>query len=211
MKLPKISSRNFHRFTLDSKCYTPNFALYKNMLALSLLMVLPLLSQASTPDFSTRYLYSYIASDLTNLVVGPDATGITHSAATYSQNGAWTASIPGAQWIWDSYFVSAPGTSQYVVFTNNFGIIGSPQSANLIVGGDNNVWVYVNGRPVLACEIVTNGFSTGTVKTCNVTPYVNSGMNIITFHVQNLASSSDPTANPAGLLYKLAISSAAQA
>ena len=182
------------------------------MLALSFLMVLPLLSHAVTPDFSSRYLYFYVASDLTNLVVGPDVAGITHSASTYSQNPGWGVSIPGAQWIWDSYYVSAPASNQYTVFTNNFGIIGQPQLAILTVGGDNNVWTYVNGRPVLACEIVGNGYSTGSLKTCYVTPYLNSGMNIITFHVQNIGSAGEtnPANNPAGLLYKLSISSIAQ-
>jgi hypothetical protein len=163
------------------------------------------LHTSAGPNLSQGTLSFYIVSDTTNVVVGPDDTGFARAVATWV-HPAWTASIPGATWIWDSYYVSDPANDQYVAFTNDFGVAGSVQSASLSVAADNQLWVYINGIPA-GCDQVQSTYA-GAIQ-CDVTPYVFTGLNVITFQVKNIGvGGSNGQTNPGGLLYKLKVTSA---
>ena len=141
------------------------------------------------------YLRIYVVSDTNTAVVGPNVVGIS-SATVSIGNSGWTANIPGALWIWDK--ANAGGTDT-VVFTNDFGVTGMPLSVLLNLAADNDVFTYINGRNA-NCSKLNNSYQLATQLTCDVTPYVQEGLNVITFRVINAGG-------PGGLLYKLTIDS----
>src|SRR3989344_6761007 len=76
-----------------------------------------------------------IVSDTSNQV----AEG-SLAVATYSQNPRWTASIPGATWIWKTFFVQNPLEDEFATFTKTFDISATStiDSASLIIASDNS-------------------------------------------------------------------------
>src|SRR3989344_4895360 len=143
-----------------------------------------------------------IFSDTTNQVQGG-----SNAVATYSSNSRWTASIPGATWIWKTFLVTDPSIEQFETFTKTFTLASSSAvtSASLVMAADNSYTVSVNDTQVGADATEFNYFEEGK-DTYNVAPYLHTGSNTLSFTVKNWAvASSSPEENPAGLLYKLHI------
>ena len=138
-----------------------------------------------------------IVSDTTTLANGNPAVGAwTHPA--------WTASIPGATWIWDSYYVQDPLNGETVEFTRSFNIDGTVTSATIDVASDNTYAISVNGVSV-GSSADLNNFQSATQDSYPVTNLV-SGTNSLAITAGNAAwPTTDPEANPAGLLYRLIV------
>ncbi len=140
-----------------------------------------------------------VVSDATNNVV-EDAIA---AVPTYAAHPAWTASIPGATWIWSSFHVAAPTTQETKTFTKTFTVTGTVTGATLDLAADNNYKVWVNGTEVSTSVTGTN-FAAATTVTVPTALFVQ-GSNEIKMEVTNLAGDANPESNPAGALYKLTI------
>ena len=127
--------------------------------------------------------------------------------ATYNGNLRWTAVIDLATWIWESYTVQNPETSETVNFTKDFEIVGIPTTAVLKIAADNIYTAQINGIGV-ATSTDENNYQLETQDEYDVSGMLHAGINTIMFEVTNL----EPTqtggtaqSNPAGLLYRLEI------
>ena len=169
-----------------------------------MISVLGLVSASTCANPNGRLLTYFVVSDTNVLVSGADVASQSNAVVTYSGNGGWSASIPGASWIWDAYAVSAPNIPQTVYFTKEFYVPGIPVSAILDVAADNSVWVILNGQAGI-CDTPNGSFSSSLQKRCTVTNFVVPGMNMIQFTVLNIAGGSSYQGNPAGLLFKLSL------
>ncbi len=120
----------------------------------------------------------------------------------------WTASIPGATWIWATDPVESPANDADLTkrFTRTFSIIGTPTGGTLDIAADNHYTAKVNGNllPVVFDE---NNFQLGTQDSYDISSYLVSGSNTLEIEVTNkeIGESGDPAANPAGLIYKLSL------
>lgn len=176
------------------------------MLVLIALFILPSLTSAQCSVTGSQILSFYVVSDTNNWVLGPDMQN-GGNAVQISPVSAWTASIPGAVWIWDSSSVSNPGIDQTSFFTNEFFIQGTPLSGSYQVAGDNLIWTSINGQSV-NCDVLSNSFTSSAQRSCDVTSFLRTGMNVIQITVTNIGiAGSSSSANPAGALYKLAVKS----
>jgi hypothetical protein len=132
----------------------------------------------------------YVVSDLRNYATPKSGNSALAVAATVV--GGWTASIPGATWIWTSN-----GNAVDVVFSNWFNVPGTLVSATLYLAADDDVQTYINSVTA-GCNKISAYTSGGQVQ-CDVTGFVQNGSNQIEFWVTNSGG------GPAGLLYKLVI------
>jgi len=127
------------------------------------------------------------------------------AVATYDENPEWTAYIPGATWIWKTFFVELPLEDEANTFTRSFVINNNIQDASLVVGADNKYSLSVNGI-LISDDNETNNFYDIYKDVYDIKSYLNVGVNILTFTVTNIAlEGSNPETNPAGLLYKLSV------
>jgi hypothetical protein len=118
-------------------------------------------------------------------------------------HSAWTASIPGASWIWGDDPVAPPVNGVVQNLVRQFGFVGDVTSAKLYVAADNTYVATLNSSPAGA-DLAENNFAAA--DEYDVASLINeSGNNTLSFQVTNLPSSSNPAANPAGLMYKLVI------
>ncbi len=149
-----------------------------------------------------------VVSDTTNLIIPAS----TFAAAVTFIHSEWTASIPGATWIWDEDPQSSPVVPRTVAFEKTFTVPGTVLSAILDIATDNTYTGKVNG---IAVDNSSNpigdanedNFHLATQDSYNVLNAITSGSNTAHFEVSNAAGSTDPQANPAGLLYKLVVTS----
>ncbi|MBI5414989.1 S-layer homology domain-containing protein, partial [Candidatus Peregrinibacteria bacterium] len=116
----------------------------------------------------------------------------------------WTASIPGAKWIWKSELVEDPTDEETYTFTKNFSWTQSVYSATLKIAADNSYEVWLNGT-LVGADASENNFQIGTQDSYNVAPALVNGTNTLKIRVKNLSGFADPYSNPAGLLYSLNI------
>jgi len=146
-----------------------------------------------------------ILSNASTLANGPDTNSIwTNATPTYSKNPSWTASIPGATWIWDNYTVSNPAENQTVQFKREFSIPGTVKDAILKIATDNDGKFSINSKT--SASWVTSDLSYYAATSFNVTNVIAKGSNLIHFNVTNIGiAGSTPELNPAGLLYNLTI------
>ena len=160
-----------------------------------------------TPAFTLSCPGSTLLSAVSNsntLANGPDTSGWMPAVPTYAGNPAWTASIPGATWIWDSYLVSNPSIDQIVQFSRTLNVPGKLISAYLTLSTDNDGTFAVNSNTMPSWATSTMSYQSAT--TFNVTNTMNSGSNLLNFSVRNIGiSGSSPQGNPAGLLYNLSL------
>jgi len=130
-------------------------------------------------------------------------TGGVQSVATYNQNPLWTASIPGATWIWSTFKVLSPLATSTATFTKTFIATSTPSQATLSIAADNSYVVRINGVVVGQSADEFN-FTSTTQDVYSVGSVITAGVNTITFEVKNHAfANGTPETNPAGLLYKL--------
>jgi cysteine-rich repeat protein len=142
-----------------------------------------------------------IVSDTTN-TIGDTINGA--KAVTFIHPG-WTAAIPGATWIWQSDIVTRPDQEESYNFTKSITIPGAVTHATLDIAADNSYKVFINGVEAKADSSPDN-FAAATQDSYEVTSALHSGTNTLTIEVTNLAlDTTDPTRNPAGLLYNLTV------
>jgi hypothetical protein len=139
--------------------------------------------------------------------VSDTATNVTETAAPAVLlsfiHPEWTASIPGASWIWGTNPVADPVNETTQTFTRTFVWNGPVASANLDISADNSYTVTLNGNPIGA-DAGENNHALAAQDTYVVpgAAFVE-GVNTLTFTVKNFAQAGGvPTSNPAGLLYK---------
>jgi len=134
-------------------------------------------------------------SDTTNTIAVGDAPTVAVAV-----HPAWTASIPGATWIWESQ----PTTlNETVAFEKQFTVSGTVLSAILDVASDNNYRVLIDGVEV-ALDANTNNFQLATQDTYDLTASTTPGVHTLRIEVTNIGTY-DESSNPAGLLYKFVI------
>ena len=137
-----------------------------------------------------------IQSDVTNTVVGDGP------AVAVAVHPAWTASIPGATWIWKS---GATAFNETVGFEQTFTVVGTVLSATLNIASDNSYKVFIDGVEV-AADPAENNFQAATQDTHNLTAAVTPGTHTLRIEVTNVGTY-NVDSNPAGLLYKLVVES----
>jgi hypothetical protein len=137
-----------------------------------------------------------VVSDTSNTVDGAGA-----AVAVAPIHSAWTASIPGATWIWSENPTSAQN-NQSETFVKSFNVSGTLVSAVLDIATDNTYSVEVNGVPTTCASATADNFSAATQDSCNLAPYLTVGNNTIEITVNNIGLG-NISSNPAGLLYKL--------
>jgi hypothetical protein len=146
---------------------------------------------------------SDVVSDVTN-----ESNGTNPAVAVSTPyNVAWTASIPGATWIWSENPVTDETVNATSTFTKDFSVDASSSidNAQLDIAADNSFSATLNGH-ALGNDPTEVNFSSATQHEYTVDPsfFVN-GTNTVAFTVTNFALNPlpSPDANPAGLLYKL--------
>ncbi|MBD3389182.1 MAG: hypothetical protein GF416_08815, partial [Candidatus Altiarchaeales archaeon] len=126
------------------------------------------------------------------------------------KNPSWTADIPGASWIWnvDPVFDTSAGNTE--TLTKTYDLTGKTiTGASMTIAADNSYEVHVNS--VLACSDPSDrNFELAGQDTCDLTPYLTSGVNTLEFTVSNHPRSCTPgqdccELNPGGLLYKITV------
>ncbi|MEK7669155.1 MAG: immunoglobulin-like domain-containing protein [Patescibacteria group bacterium] len=143
-----------------------------------------------------------VVSDVSNEVVGGE-----FAVVTYSENPRWTASIPGATWIWKTFLVPNPEQDEIQTFTKTFNVnsTSTVTSALLTVATDNSYQVSINGQWMGTDGTEFNYFDENK-DVYNVADKLIKGQNLISLTVKNWAQpEGTPQSNPAGLLYKLTI------
>lgn len=144
-----------------------------------------------------------VVSDATNVVLpgGGNAVPVTFI------HPAWTASIPGATWIWSVDPVANPTTDEFSTFEKSFNVAGVVTSAVLDIASDNSYKVWINGT-LIGEDASENNFGSADQYTATVVGALISGANTIKVEVKNWAlGGGTPTTNPAGLLFKLTVNS----
>jgi hypothetical protein len=172
----------------------------------SLLLLILSSTYALSQENSELYgsiLTTYVWSSNDTLVLAPGAKFNSNSVATkiFSQ---WSAKIPGATWIWSSETLLNPNTYQYCKFFNYFQVNNKISSAILELAAENQVFTLLNGVPT-GCSSTTSTATLSTQLKCDVTKFIDKGMNIITFRVNNMRWNASGSNGYAGLLYKLTI------
>lgn len=156
-----------------------------------------------------------IQSDTTNEVIaqvgGTDAGPFPHSAALVSSiNPAWTASIPGASWIWwtDPTPEAEKSVNTTYTFRQTFTWMGpiSGATLNLAAAADNGYEVKLNGNLIGSDSSETNYNAAGQDSYSGFSAAIVQGTNTLEIKVTNMLRPAGQTwDNPGGLLYKLTI------
>ena len=139
-----------------------------------------------------------IVSDTTNLVEG-DGNAINVAII----HPAWTASIPGADWIWKT---SATANNEIVAFEKDFTVEGATVlSATLDIATDNSYEVFIDDV-LVASDPAENNFQLATQDTHDLLADVTTGAHTLRVEVKNIGTY-NAESNPAGLLYKFVVES----
>lgn len=145
----------------------------------------------------------YVISDTNNMVEGPDVSEVTNAVQVYTPS-TWTASIPGAMWIWDAPIVFDPGTEQTVYVSNSLYIPGTPSVGVLEIAVAGSALIFINGKTGF-CD-VSEAFMKSTQVTCNILPYLVPGLNNLEFNVESYPSRGGSNQiESAGVMYKITI------
>jgi hypothetical protein len=134
----------------------------------------------------------YIVSDTSNWVEGPSLSTGKFSVVTTTDSD-WTASIPGASWIWETSGSSSVGVTKFYKY---FFIAGTPTSSSLEIAADATFTTFLNGELIGCNDSTGNTYNTALTCTPATSLFV-SGVNV--FHIEVTSTST----NNCGLLYKL--------
>ncbi len=148
-------------------------------------------------------------------VFGSDPTTLVGTAPAVASfvHPLWNTSLvsasPLTQWIWNAFHATPSNTTDEIVtFTKTFNVVGTPSSVKLDLAADNYYSVSVNGTASCADQTNLNNFSV-VEPTCDITGLVHTGVNTLTFVVNNKSGyGTDPEQNPGGLIYKVTIDGA---
>ncbi len=143
-----------------------------------------------------------VKSDALDLVVEKNA----HAKLLSTINGGWISAIPGslAKWIWGDDPVAAPTTvDETQTFGKSFTWNGlTIDSAVLTIASDNSHAITLG----TFSDGDAGEFNYGATKSYDVASGIVNGSNLLSVVVKNLGlAGSDPSSNPAGLLYELKI------
>jgi len=136
-----------------------------------------------------------IVSD-TNTMIGGD------NAVAILPHPAWTASIPGATWIWQASSTPPDAT---VSFEKTFTVACEVLSAHLDIAADNSYKVFIDGVEV-AADASANNFTLATQDSYDLTSVVTPGTHTLRIDVTNVGVF-NANSNPAGLLYRFVVES----
>lgn len=137
--------------------------------------------------------------------------GNNNSILAWDEHPAWTAIIPGASWIWDTYRTENPTLDETKFFSRTFYMPVNMTQAYLMIASDNEYKVSINSFTNVfsatdSNDAVDHNFTSTGQDFYDALPYLVSGTNTITFEVKNLALENGTVDNnPAGLLYSLEI------
>lgn len=141
-----------------------------------------------------------IVSDGTTMTVGGVSTDLP------IPHPSWTASIPGASWIWAS-----PADAATESFMKSFTFPGTVMSAMLDIAADNTYSVSLNGNAIGSDLTPVNFDLAGQDVYAVSTAFFVSGANSLDATVSNIPIGGDlgipHPGNPAGLLFKLVVES----
>ena len=142
-----------------------------------------------------------IVSDASTTV---EETGNQPAVAVMPVNPGWTASIPGATWIWGTNPAATSSTAiaQTQTFDRFFNWNGTIATATLMVASDNSHSETINGVATSSDSGEFNYTAAGQDQ-YDVTSAVHTGSNHLQFSVTNFARNLTWAENPGGLLYKL--------
>jgi hypothetical protein len=138
-----------------------------------------------------RYAVYYVFSDNTNQAT--PLGSVSSAAMQITAPSAWTASIPGASWIWTSE------SNTDVLFSKWVSVPTNLASAVLTIAAKDSVQFFINGKDVV-CSNYGGSYLIYTQFKCDITQYMITGVNSLKFYVVNNNSGA-----PAGLLYQLMI------
>lgn len=139
---------------------------------------------------------SVVVSDETNMVEGGGS-----AVLTYDGSPRWTVSIPGAEWIWKTFFVGDPVGGETETFIKEFEIESDINAATLKVSADNSYKFWIND--VLIGED-PGEFNYQNVDEYQAESFLVQGTNTIKAEVENWKqNNATAESNPAGLLYRL--------
>jgi hypothetical protein len=149
-------------------------------------------------------------SDMASFCSASDGATTVGSGApaveTWPLNPRWTATIPGATWLWDAYFEGTPVSGRTLDFDRSFVLPGEAinLSAILSISADNSYETWVNGWPTGADPTEFGYFAPADV--WDVTDAVMPGENLFEARVVNwpMAGGTE-TSNPGGLLYCVSV------
>ena len=142
---------------------------------------------------------SDVVSDTSDAVSSGGNAVLTYVPST------WTANIPGAAWIWSSFYVSDPTNGETITFTKQFGVTGTALAGSIVIASDDNYSASLNGTE-FGSTTEENNFNEGNQDTYDVSSLLVTGANTLKISVRNASmNTEDPQANPAGLKYKLTL------
>lgn len=142
-----------------------------------------------------------IVSDTTNTVVEKENEFAKLVSWTHP---AWTASIPGASWIWGDDPVADPVGETVQTFEKSFDWYGGVANATLQIAADNSYEFNLDGD--VDGDAAENNHALETQDSYDVTSSIDEGTNLLAIAVTNWEQKGGTTeSNPAGLLYKLTI------
>lgn len=119
-------------------------------------------------------------------------------------HSAWTASIPGANWIWEADGPVNPGSDEYMTFVRTFNWSGVATAATLDIAADNSYQAFLN-NVLVGADAAENNYALATQDDYDVLSELIVGQNELRIVVKNWGGDTNPTKNPAGLLYGLTI------
>ena len=163
--------------------------------------VVPTATTTPTPTTVPAPKVCTFVSDTSNTVEGGGNAIPSYTYPNYT-------SMPGATWIWSSYYVQSPTTTETKTFVKTFNATTPVTNATVVVAADNDFSILVNGTKRFT---ETDGFTflAGNQRTYNLAPYIKNGTNTVAFQVTNTGvPGSTIQSNPAGLLYKLTVNAA---
>ncbi len=121
---------------------------------------------------------------------------------TYDGNSRWTATISGAEWIWDEYYETNPEGDEVQSIFRDFAVQDGyyDLDASLEIGADNSYEVWLNASSVASDSTETNYFAPTDV--WDLSSAIATGDNGLEFEVWNWAQPGGSAySNPGGLLY----------
>lgn len=112
----------------------------------------------------------------------------------------------GSKWIWITDGPTLPTTNQDYTFDRSFVWNGVASAATLYIATDNlYTSIVLNGNLIGSTADPVNFTAATEDVFAGLAPYLVQGTNILQVTVRNIAGSSNPQSNPAGLLFKLEI------
>jgi hypothetical protein len=148
--------------------------------------------ESNTPEVMCS---TTIVSDTSDYVVEAQANAV----ATWNEHTAWTASIPGATWIWKTFLVENPTQDETYTFRKSFNWNGGISNATFTIASDNTFAALLNSTSIGSGA----GFASGDEDAFDVTANIQQGTNTLEIQTTNLAYQGSSYDNPAGLLYRL--------